>query len=158
MTSGRRRVLITALLLASWAPAAWAQTAQSVTVIPVQPLSFGLLLPGVPEVVPATDVARRAVVALAGSGPVDVTLVLPTSLVTTDGQSIPLQFGGADAGLLPTIASPVVPLNPFQVNRVQLSAERAAHVVLGGSALPSRGVRPGHYTARVLVIVTQPGT
>lgn len=158
MTSGRRHALIAVLLLTSWGAAAQSQTAQSVTVIPVQSLSFGLLLPGVPEVVPATDVARRAVVALSGSGPVDVTLVLPTSLVTPDGGSIPLHFGTADAGLLPTIASPVVALNPFQVNRVQLTADRAAHVVLGGSALPSRGQRPGHYSARVLVIVSQPGT
>jgi hypothetical protein len=158
MMLGRARSLAVALLLGSWARVAPAQSAQSTTVIPLQSLSFGLLLPGVRETVQVTDIARRAVVALAGSGAVDVTLVLPTSLEGPDGSSIPLTFGATDAGILPTVASPVMALNPFEVNRVQLSAERAVHFVLGGTALPSRTHRPGHYSARVLVIVSQPGT
>ena len=146
------------LFLASWAGLAGAQSTQATTIVPLQPLTFGLLLPGVRETVQVTDAARRAMVALTGNGAVDVTLVLPASLEAPNGESIPLSFGASDAGMLPTLASPVIPLSPYQVNRVQLTADRAVHFVLGGTALPSRAHRPGHYSARVLVIVSQPGT
>ena len=158
MTSRSWCALFGALLLASAPPAAGAQVPQSASVYPVQPLSFGLLLPGRTEVVPATDVARRAMVALAGSGQVDVTLVLPSSLSTRDGMSIPLQFGANDGGLLLSAGAPTLPLDPFQVNRVSLAPDRTAYLVLGGTALPAVSQRPGHYSARVLIIVSQPGT
>lgn len=74
------------------------------------------------------------------------------------GGSIPLSFGTGDAGVLPTAAASVVTLSPFQVNRVRLVPDQAAYFVLGGTALPSLFHRPGQYSARVVVIVTQPGT
>src|SRR5215207_7201634 len=91
-----------ALILASWPARAAAQSKQTVSVIPVQSLSFGLLLPGLREAVAVSDVSRRAVVALAGSGPIDVALVLPAALETATGERIPLQFSASDAALLTT--------------------------------------------------------
>jgi hypothetical protein len=158
MTLGRTRTLRVVLLLASWAGAAQAQAAQSTTIIPLQSLSFGVLLPGARETVPITDIGRRAVVALAGSGPVDITLVLPSSLEVATGGSIPLVFGAGDAGLLPTIGGAVIPMNPFQVHRVQLAPDNVVHLVLGGTAFPSLSHKPGEYRARIVVIVSQPGT
>ena len=158
MTSRGQCGLLAALLLASCGRIVGAQAPQSMTVYPVQALSFGLLLPGVPETVPVTDMARRAMVALAGAGSVDVTLVLPSDLSAPDGTTIPLLFGASDAGLLQSAGSAPVPLNPFQVNRVSLAADRMVYLLLGGAALPSRAQHPGHYSARVLVIVSQPGT
>src|SRR4051794_5620764 len=102
MTSRTGHGLLVALLLASWPMHSEAQSPKSVSITPVQSLSFGLLVPDRREVVRVTDVARRAVVALSGNGPVDVTLVLPSSLETGTGEHIRLQFSAGDAALLNT--------------------------------------------------------
>jgi len=152
-----QRGVPTALLLV-WSPTIATARAQAVTVSPVQGLSFGLLLPGAPETVTLDDVARRGVVAMAGNGPLDVTFVLPTALVSSEGGSLPLSFSAASAGLLNSSGSLVAPLNPQQLLRVQLTADRVTHLVLGGTARPAASQRAGHYTARIVVIVSQPGT
>lgn len=156
-TTGRWRGLVAALLLGSCPATAVAQ-ASAVTVVPVQPLSFGLLFPGVMDAVPITDVARRAVVALAGSGSVDVSFILPTQLEVDGGRPIPLRFGPADAGILSSLLSAANPMNPHDMTRVQLTAGQPVHLLLGGTAMPARDQRQGRYTARVLVIISQPGT
>jgi hypothetical protein len=135
-----------------------AQTPGGTSVIEVQPLAFGVLLPGVPEVVRITDVARRATLALAGSGTVHVRLVLPHALVASGGGSIPLRFRTGDAGVVPSLGGAPVPLNPNGVNRLELSPDRALLFLLGGSAFPSQTQRAGHYSARVVVMISQPGT
>jgi hypothetical protein len=158
MTSRTGLRLLFALLLASVAVRADAQSTASVSIIPVQNLSFGLLLPGLREAIRVTDVSRRAVVALAGNGPVDVTLVLPAALETPTGERIPLQFSAGDAALLTTSGSTLGTLDPLQVNRVQLGNDRTVLLVLGGTAITAATTRPGHYTARVALLVNQPGT
>ena len=147
-----------ALLLASWSAPAAAQTKQTVSIVPVQSLSFGLLMPGLREAVPVTDVSRRAVVALAGDGPVDVALVLPSAMETPAGDRIPLRFSASDAALLTTSGHTLSQLDPLQVNRVQLGNDRTVLFVLGGTAVTSASTRPGHYTARVALLVNHPGT
>ena len=158
MTSRTGLRLLFALLLASWPARADAQTKKSVTITPVQSLSFGLLLPGVREAVRVTDVSRRAVVALAGKGPVDIALVLPSSLDTPTGERIPLQFAAGDAALLNTNGSTISTLDPLQVNRVQLRNDGTVLFVLGGTAMTAATARPGNYTARVALLFNQPGT
>jgi len=158
MTSRTGRGLLVALLLASWPSQTDAQSAKSVSINPVQSLSFGLLLPDRREAVRVTDVARRAVVALSGNGPVDVALVLPTSLETPTGERITLQFSAGDAALLTTSGSTIGTLDPLQVNRVQLGNDRTVLFVLGGTAITNATTHPGHYTARVALLVNQPGT
>ena len=158
MTSRTGLRLLFALLLASWAVRADAQSQKSVSITPVQSLSFGLLLPGLREAVRVTDVSRRAVVALAGKGPVDVALVLPTSLDSPAGERIPLQFSAGDAALLDTSGSTISTLDPLQVNRVQLRNDGTVLFVLGGTAVTAATTRPGQYTARVALLVNQPGT
>jgi hypothetical protein len=147
-----------AALLFVWSPTVAASRAQAATVSPVQGLSFGLLLPGAPETVSLDDVARRGVVALAGSGPLDVTFILPSALVSPDGGSLPLSFPTMSAGVLPSAGGAVLPFNPQQLQRVQLATDRVTHLVLGGTAQPATTQRAGHYTARIVVIVSQPGT
>jgi hypothetical protein len=158
MTSRTGLGLLFALLLASWPVPVDAQSTKSVSIILVQSLSFGLLLPGHREAVHVGDVSRRAVVALAGDGPVDVALVLPSSLETPSGERIPLQFSAGDAALLTTSGSTLSTLDPRQVNRVQLGNDRTVLFVLGGTAVTAATTRPGHYTARVALLVNQPGT
>jgi len=147
-----------ALILASWPARAAAQSKQTVSIVPVQSLSFGLLLPGLREAVLVTDVSRRAVVALAGDGPVDVALVLPSAMETSSGDRIPLSFSTSDAALLTSSGTTLSQLDPLQVNRVQLGNGRTILFVLGGTAVTSATTRPGHYTARVALLVNHPGT
>jgi hypothetical protein len=158
MTSRTGLRVLFALLLASWATPAAAQSTQAVSIVPVQSLSFGLLLPGLREVVRVTDIARRAVVVLAGDAPVDVVLVLPNAMETPGGDRIPLQFSTSDAALLTTSGTTLAQLDPLQVNRVQLGNDRTVLFVLGGTAVTSATTRPGHYTARVALLVSNPGT
>lgn len=158
MTSRTGLGVLFALLLASWPVQTGAQSAKSVSINPVQSLSFGLLLPGRRESIRVTDVARRAVVALSGKGPVDVTLVLPSSMETPTGERITLQFSAGDAALLDTSGSTIGTLDPMQTNRVQLRNDRTVLFVLGGTAVTTATTRPGHYTARVTLLVNQPGT
>ena len=158
MTSRTGLLALFALLLASWPIPGHAQSKQAVSITPVQSLSFGLLLPGLREAVSVTDVSRRAVVALAGDGPVDVALVLPSAMETPTGDRIPLRFAASDAALLTTSGTTLSQLDPLQVNRVQLGNDRTVLFVLGGTAVTSATTRPGHYTARVALLVNHPGT
>jgi hypothetical protein len=158
MTPRTGLVGLIALLLASWSAPVAAQSRPTISLVPVQSLSFGLLLPGRSEVIPVSDVSRRAVVALAGTGPVDVALVLPSAMETSTGEKIPLRFSAGDAALLTTSGTSLGQLDPLQVNRVQLGSDRTVLFVLGGTAVTSAATRPGHYTARVALMVNQPGT
>jgi hypothetical protein len=115
-------------------------------------------LPGTPETVSLDDVARRGVVALAGTGPLDVTFVLPIALLSPEGGSLPISFSGASAGLLVSAGGAAAPVNPQQLLRVQLAPDQVMHLVLGGTARPAASQRAGHYTARIVVLVSQPGT
>ncbi|MEP6990900.1 MAG: hypothetical protein ABJA80_08235 [bacterium] len=155
----RRRALILAILLiAIPVPAARAQTGAGISIISLQSLSFGLLIPGVPEHIDVTDVSRRAMLVLTGSGPVDITLVLPRALTSQAGDEIPIRFANSDAALLASPAGPATVLNALQVNRVQVAPDRPAYIVIGGSVTAAAIQRPGSYNAAVAIIVTQPGT
>jgi hypothetical protein len=158
MTSRTGLHALFALLLASWPVPVAAQAPQSLSVVPVQNLAFGLLLPGRREAITINDVSRRAVVALAGSGPVDVALVLPDALQTPAGDRIQLYFSTGDAALLTTGGTTLAPLDPLQVNRVNLATDRTVLFVLGGTAVTSQATRPGRYTARVTLLLSNPGT
>ena len=158
MTSRTGPGLLVALLLASWPAQAGAQSPESVSIVPVQSLTFGLLLPGHRESIRVTDVSRRAVVALAGTGAVDVSLILPSSMQTASGERIPLLFSAGDAALLTTSGTTIGTLDPLQVNRVKFGNDRTVLFVLGGTAVTAATTRPGHYTARVTLLVNRPGT
>ena len=156
--TARTGLVALALFLASWSASADAQSRPTISLVSVQSLSFGLLLPGRSEVVSVSDVSRRAVVALAGTGAVDVALVLPSAMETSTGEKIPLRFSTSDAALLTTSGTSLSQLDPMQVNRVQLGENRTVLFGLGGTAVTSAATRPGHYTARVALMVNQPGT
>jgi hypothetical protein len=158
MTPRTGWLLSFALLLASWPSPAAAQSPNDVSIVPVQNLSFGLLLPGFRNAVSIADVSRRAVVALAGEGPVDVAVVLPSALQTAGGDQIPLQFSAGDAAFVSPTGSTLSSLDPRQINRVQLSNGSTVLFVLGGTAQTTAMTRPGHYTARVALILNHPGT
>lgn len=153
----RRFRIPAALLLATGltvAPAA----AQSAAVSPVQPLWFGLLLPGVPETVTVGDASRRGMVAVSGAGAVDITFILPDALSSPEGATIPLRFGAASAALLDTPSGTPAGINPMQVTRVHPALDKTVYLLLGATASPSPGQRAGRYTARIVLLCSQPGT
>jgi hypothetical protein len=153
-----RALVLATLLIALPLPAARAQASVGVSVISLQPLSFGVLIPGVPEHVDVSDVSRRAMLVLTGSGTVDLTLVLPRALTTRSGDEIPIRFGTSDAALLASPGGPVTLLNALQVNRVQITPDHPVYIVVGGSVTATTIQRPGNYNAAVVLVVSQPGT
>ncbi|MDQ2667436.1 MAG: hypothetical protein M3Z05_15680 [Gemmatimonadota bacterium] len=153
-----RAVILALLLIAIAGPVARAQTDVGISIISLQALNFGLLIPGVPEHIDVTDVPRRAMLVLTGAGTVDITLVLPRALTSRTGDEIPILFGSSDAARLSSPAGAVTVLNALQVNRVQITVDRPLYIVIGGCATAATIQHPGSYTAAVALIVSQPGT
>jgi hypothetical protein len=144
------------LLLCAGKAAAQDHTLQ---VVPVQGLSFGNLIPGVPEQVGVADGARRAEVVLQGRGTYDLSLILPAALVSPSGARIPLRFGTADAALASTTSTVPAGFNPRQMHRVRLGEGLGLpRLLLGGTALPAADQPPGRYQATLVLMVTPPGT
>ena len=153
-----RTLALAALLVTLPLTAAHAQASSGVSMISLQQLSFGQLIPGVPERIAVTDVARRAMIALTGSGTVDLTLLLPAALRTRTGDEIPIQFGSFDVATLSSPGAEPAILNLRQVNRIQVTAGHPVYIVVGGTALASTIQRPGSYSATVSLVASQPGT
>lgn len=129
-----------------------------VAAVPVQGLSFGSLIPGVPEVVSVDDAARRAEVVLEGKGSVDVLLVLPRAMVSRTGGSIPLHFGTSDAALT-TATDRISPMDPLRSMRLNLAGGSAPpRLLLGGTATAGRAQPAGEYSTTIVVIISRAGT
>ena len=72
--------------------------------------------------------------------------------------TLPTGVARAVARALTTGGTTLSPLDPLQVNRVQLGNDRTVLFVLGGTAVTSHATRPGRYTARVTLLLSNPGT
>ncbi len=118
----------------------------------VQPLAFGYLTQGLTEVVPYTDTFRRGVVTVDGSGQAWIRVVLPTTLVSPQGASIPLQFLLGDVAAQETGRAPAA-FDPSTSVRVNLG-KGTASLLIGGRAVPAANQRAGVYTATMTVIVS----
>jgi hypothetical protein len=118
----------------------------------VQPLAFGYLTQGVTEIVPYTDTFRRGVVNVNGSGQAWIRVTLPTSLVSAQGASIPLQFLTGDVAAQEN-GKPADPFDPSTSTRVNLG-KGTATLFIGGRALPAANQRAGVYSATVTVLVS----
>jgi hypothetical protein len=133
--------------------------ASSIEAVPLQGLSFGELLPGVPETVRVSDAARRAEILLTGQGTFDVLMVLPDALVSAGGARIPLRFSGRDGAVMPSPSAALLPFDPLQLGRVRVSGGASpTRLLLGGSAYPAGDQAAGSYQATVVVIINNPGT
>jgi hypothetical protein len=144
---GLRAALVIALVAACPSPAR-AQFA----VAQVQPLAFGYLTQGLTEVVPYTDTFRRGVVTVDGSGQAWIRVVLPTTLVSPQGSSIPLQFLVGDVAAQET-GKAAAAFDPSTSVRVNLS-KGTASLLIGGRAVPAANQRAGVYSATMTVIVS----
>ena len=121
-------------------------------IAPVQPLAFGYLTQGVTEIVPYTDTFRRGVVQVDGTGQAWIRVVLPTSMASPQGATIPLQFVIGDVASQESGKGPSA-FDPAASTRVNLS-KGSASLLIGGRALPAATQRAGVYTATVTVIVS----
>jgi hypothetical protein len=139
---------LTALLLALWPLEVRAQY----TVSQVQPLAFGYLTQGLTEVVLYTDTFRRGVVTVDGTGQAWIRVVLPASLASPQGASIPLQFLIGDVAAQEN-GKPAAAFDPATSTRVNLS-KGTASLFIGGRAVPAVTQRAGLYSATVTVIVS----
>ncbi|HEX8394383.1 MAG TPA: hypothetical protein VF665_18705 [Longimicrobium sp.] len=152
--------LLLALVAGAGGGQAHAQApASALEAVPLQGLSFGELIPGVPETVRVSDAARRAEILLAGQGSWDVLMVLPDALTSAAGARIPLRFSGRDGAVMPSPSAPLLPFDPLSMGRVRISGGPSpARLLLGGTALPAGDQAAGSYTATVVVIINNPGT
>lgn len=143
-----------ALVVASLAIEALAPRPASAqyTISPVQPLAFGYLTQGLIEVVPYTDTFRRGAVSVDGIGQVWIRLVMPTTLVSPQAATIPLQFLTGDVASQES-GKPAVAFDPTASTRVNLG-KGTAWLFIGGRALPAANQRAGLYSATMTVIVS----
>ena len=145
--SGLRAALVIVLVAAS--PS---RVRAQFAVAQVQPLAFGYLTQGLTEVVPYTDTFRRGVVTVDGSGQAWIRVVLPTTLDSPQGASIPLQFLLGDVAAQEIGKAPAA-FDPSTSVRVNLS-KGTASLLVGGRAVPAPDQRAGVYSATMTVIVS----
>lgn len=147
----RRRAIIALLALAIlMVPAARAAAQYSVN--QVQPLAFGYLTQGITEVVPFTDTFRRGVVTVNGAGQAWIRLVVPVTLISPQGSTIPLQFLTGDVASQEN-GRAAVAFDPIGSTRVNLD-KGTASIFIGGRAVPAINQRAGLYSATMTIIVS----
>jgi hypothetical protein len=154
---GTRRapVLCAVLLLPFVAGRAEAQ----MSVFPQQGLEFGVLVPGTPTVVPPTDVARRAVLEIVGSGQVSMQVVVPAALSSAGGRTLRLAFGPGSGIVRRKKSNQQTSFTPGTVVNFMIPpGHGGAWVWIGGTADPDPGQPPGRYTGQITVHLFTPGT
>ena len=143
------------------APRAQAQGRGQGTLIvrPVQNLSFGSLLPGVPTTIDALDLARSAqieVKSLQGAL-FEIRFTLPSAL-TGAGALLPLAFSSNSAGVSASSApSTLVRFDPNYAARFVFLTTNKVTFFLGGQARPTGRQPIGTYSAPVVVTITNLG-
>lgn len=129
-----------------------APAAAQFSVAQVQPLAFGYLTQGVTEIVPYTDTFRRGVVTIDGTSQCWIRVVLPLTLTSPQGATIPLQFLTGDVAAQET-GRPAAAFDPATSTRVNLG-KGTASLFIGGRAVPAVDQRAGVYSATVTIIVS----
>lgn len=123
-------------------------------------LTFGSLLPGVPEPVSPAD-SRSGLFLIFGlpRAEVRINFSLPAALIGAGGQNLPLQFGPTDGGFAPTSSgASIVVFDPRVPLVTRLSNIGRLYVRLGGTALPSGQQGAGNYSATITITVAYTGS
>jgi len=131
-----------------------------IAVTGVRSLVFGAVLPGVPAVVPRTSAANAGQFDLTGPHGTQaaLTFTLPVVMTGPAGATLPLLFGGSDAGYSQSqsVASQIG-FDPKQPFVITFSQNGRGSVFLGGTAQPIPTQRAGNYTATItLTMVSLP--
>ena len=149
--------LRSSLFLLSLAGASLGAQGKPLTVSGVRPLVFGTILPGIPRSVLRTDAVNGGEFDIRGPklSNVQITFTLPGAMTGPAGATLPLSFGGSDAGFsaAQSIGSQVG-FDPKQTFVGQLSKNGRASVYIGGTAQPNASQRAGGYAATLTMTVT----
>ncbi len=155
MSAHRLLVVLAGCALAFPASSLPAQT----SVYGAQDLAFGQLQPGVSTNIAPTDAARRAEFDVMGSGTFVLTAVLPTSLVSGSGSTLPLTFSSGSGRIRWNWLGIEYAFNPTAPYTLWLPwLANGASIYIGGTAQPSVNQPPGVYTATMTIIVANAGT
>lgn len=153
--SGFARLLTTSVLLALSTVA----EGQTLVVRPLQNLTFGFLLPGVPTTIDPTQIILSGQIQL--EAPIgtnfEIRYTLPAAM-NGAGTTLPLTFANNAGGAAPS-ANPAAMLrfNPANPARFRLATTTRATFFLGGRAAPRVGQPVGPYTAPIIVTITNLG-
>ena len=123
-------------------------------------IAFGNVLPGVPQLVLATDPTRSAQFDLTGPNriQVEITFTLPGALAAPGGGSIPIVFEPTSAGWSSSqTTADIVPFDPMQPFAATLSGNGRGTVFLGARLQPPAGVPSGAYAAPVTITLALTG-
>jgi len=126
------------------------------TVSGVRSLVFGAVFPGVPRTISRTDPANSGQFDLTGNKNSQVRLVftLPAAMAGPVGATMPLAFGGGDAGYSDTQAiGSQVAFDPKQPFLATLNKNGRGSVFIGGTAQPGSSQRAGPYTGTLTLTV-----
>lgn len=148
--------LILTVALATGVMRGLAAQGRPLTVRGTRPLVFGTVLPGIPRVIARTDPVNSGQFDLTGTkfASVQLTFTLPSVMTGPAGATLPLAFGGSDAGYSDTQAvGSQVGFDPKQTLVVLLNRNGRGSVFLGGTANPATSQRAGSYTATVTLSV-----
>jgi hypothetical protein len=147
--------LIGAVLLGAPAAPLGAQ-GKPLTVTGVRGLTFGTVLPGVPTVISRTDPVGSGQFDVSGGKNLQIQLsfTLPSAMVGPAGATMPLVFGGSDAGYSsPETITSQVGFDPKQPFVTALDRNGRASVFIGATAQPAPSQRAGAYTATLTLTV-----
>lgn len=140
-----------------------AQVQTPLTLTVNSPLAFTTVFPGVAKTVTATGGANSATagnVGIAGQGnaQVNISFVLPTTLATGGGTTMPISFS-ATSGCYNTTnaATGCTTFNPAAAIQQNLSATGALYVFLGGTVTPATTQAAGTYNGTVTINVAYTG-
>ena len=144
----------TSLLALAVALVATPGAARAQTVVGLQNLAFGTVIPGVPTTVLPSDAVRAAQFRITGVflNTVTVTFTLPPVMNRIGGgASIPLAFGNTAASW----QSPFSGQTPFNPNTPYSAfiLFGTYNVFLGGTATPAPSQLGGNYTGNVVITV-----
>jgi hypothetical protein len=143
-----------------WPVAASAQSTPTISVTGMRGLLFGTLIPGVPEPVAPTDVARAAWFDVRGepSSQLQLVLALPLALAHHSASQVPLRYGPAAAAYsITSSTADAIAFDPAIPFTVTLPASGRVQVYLGATALPPVQATAGRYTAVITLTAAAVG-
>ncbi|OLC02458.1 MAG: hypothetical protein AUH78_21180 [Gemmatimonadetes bacterium 13_1_40CM_4_69_8] len=150
----RFRPLSLALVLLG--PASLAAQGKPITVQGVRSLTFGAVLPGVPRVISRTDPVNSGQYDITGANnnQVQLSFTLPNVMNGPAGATMPIVFGGNDAGYSQSQAiGSQVAFDPKQSFLATLNKNGRGSVFVGATARPTPTQRAGSYTATLTLTV-----
>lgn len=129
------------------------------SIYPVQDLTFGQIPAGSPTSVLVTDASRRAELEISGRGTFTLNVILPTQMVSLQGDQFPITFSSSDGMIYLPRFRWSLPFDPTTPTSIWIPRwERGAQVYLGGTATPGSSQPPGLYAATITVQIINAGT